>query len=106
VRFRPDPQWILRAGRLPWRTVREFAALAVALGRSVTGRRRVSGRFVALPFRVGGNDSRSAARRAVFTVGASFAPNTYVVDFDRKGQRLLIHQLLPPYANESEDVLP
>jgi multisubunit Na+/H+ antiporter MnhE subunit len=106
VRFRPDPRWLLRAWRLPWRTVREFVSLSVALGRSLTARRRVSGRFVALPFRVGGNDSRSSARRAVLTFGASFAPNTYVVDFDRSEQRMLVHQLLPPYAKESEDLLP
>jgi multisubunit Na+/H+ antiporter MnhE subunit len=106
VRFRPDPRWLLRGWWLPWRTVKEFAALSVALGRSLIGRRRVGGRFVALPFRVGGNDSRSSARRAVLTVGASFAPNTYVVDFDQGEQRVLVHQLLPPYANESEDLLP
>jgi multisubunit Na+/H+ antiporter MnhE subunit len=106
VRFRPDPRWLLRAWGLPWKTIREFVALMVALGRSLTGGRRVRGRFVALPFRAGGNDPRSSARRAVFALGASFAPNTYVVDFDRTDGEVLVHQLLPPYAKQSEDVLP
>jgi hypothetical protein len=105
VRFRPHPRWLVRAWRLPWRTVREFAALSVALGRSLSGR-RIGGRFVSLPFPVGGNDSRSSARRAVFTVAASVAPNTYVVDFDRNEGRVIAHQLLPPYAKGSEDLLP
>jgi hypothetical protein len=53
---------------------------------------------------VGGSDSRSAARRALFTVGASFAPNTYVVDFEE--ERVLVHRLLPPHPNRTEDVVP
>ena len=106
VRFRPDPRWLLRAWRLPARTVREFATLSAALIRSLARRRRIGGRFIALPFPVGANDSRSSARRAVFTVAASVAPNTYVVDFDRGEGRVLVHQLLPPFAKESEDLLP
>jgi multisubunit Na+/H+ antiporter MnhE subunit len=106
VRFRPDPRWLLRAWRLPGRALREFAVLTLALGRALSPRRRVRGRFVALPFPVGGNDSRSSARRAVFTLAASFPPNSYVVDFDRREGRVLVHQLSPPYASTSEDLLP
>ena len=106
VRFRPDPRWLLRVWRLPGRALREFAGLTLALARSLSRRRRVRGRFVALPFPVGGNDRRSSARRAVFTLAASLPSNTYVVDFDRRERRVLVHQLSPPYAKASEDLLP
>ena len=104
VRFRPDPRWLRRAWIIPWRAVVEFRLLVVALWRAVVLRRRVIGRFRSVPFPVGGSDSRSAARRALFTVGASFAPNTYVVDFEE--DRVLVHRLVPPYPVRTEDVVP
>ena len=104
VRFRPDPRWLRRAWIIPWRAVVEFRLLVVALWRAVALRRRVIGRFRSVPFPVGGSDSRSAARRALFTVGASFAPNTYVVDFEE--DRVLVHRLVPPYPVRTEDVVP
>jgi multisubunit Na+/H+ antiporter MnhE subunit len=106
ARFRPDPRWLLHVWRLPWQTLKEFGLVMVALWRIVVLRRGVRGRFVSIPFPVGGNDSRSAARRAMFTAGASFAPNTYVVDFDRSEGTVLVHQLAPPYAKAVEDLLP
>ena len=106
VRFRPDPRWVLRAWVIPWRTVREFGKLTLALWRGLVLRRRVVGRFVALDFRARGNDGRSVARRAVVTIAGSFAPNTYVVDFDRQRDRVIVHELLSPHSRRLEDVLP
>jgi multisubunit Na+/H+ antiporter MnhE subunit len=106
ARFRPDPAWLRYLWRLPWRTLKEFGLVMGVLWRMVALRRRVGGRFVSLPFPVGGNDGRSSARRALFTAGASFAPNSYVVDFDRAEGRVLVHQLAPPYPKDVEDVLP
>jgi multisubunit Na+/H+ antiporter MnhE subunit len=105
VRFRPDPRWLLRVRFIPWRTVREFAMVTGALGRSLLGR-RVVGRFIAVDAPVRGSDGRSVARRALMAVGASVAPNSYVVDFDRQGGRIIVHQLVPPYAKQIEDVVP
>jgi hypothetical protein len=104
VRFRPDPRWFLRGWIIPWRAVLEFGLLVMALWRAVALRRRVIGRFRSVPFPVGGRDSRSAARRALFTVGASFAPNTYVVDFEE--ERVLVHRLVPPHPVRTEDIVP
>lgn len=104
VRFHPDPRWLRRAWILPWRAVVEFGLLVMTLWRTVALHRRVIGRFRSVPFPVGGSDSRSAARRALFTVGASFAPNTYVVDFEE--DRVLVHRLVPPHPVRTEDVLP
>jgi hypothetical protein len=106
VRFRPDPRWLRRAFVLPWRALVEFGLLVMALWRTLVLRRRVAGRFWAVPFPAGGTDSRSAARRAVFTVGASFAPNTYVVDFEKREGRVLVHRLVPPHPKHAEDVVP
>jgi multisubunit Na+/H+ antiporter MnhE subunit len=106
VRFRPDPRWLRYLWRVPWQTLKEFGLVMWTLWRVMVLRRRARGRFVALRFPVGGSDSRSAARRAVFTAGASFAPNTYVVDFERDEGVVVVHQLAPPYPKDLEDVLP
>jgi multisubunit Na+/H+ antiporter MnhE subunit len=103
--FRPDPRWVFRLRTVPWRTVREFALLTWALVRAIFGR-RVVGRFLALDVEVGGEDGRSSARRALLTAGASISPNAYVVDFDHEGDRVIVHQLVAPYAKRVEDVVP
>jgi multisubunit Na+/H+ antiporter MnhE subunit len=106
ARFRPDPRWLRYLWGVPWQTLKEFGLVMSTLWRAMVLRRRVGGRFVTLRFPVGGSDSRSAARRAVFTAGTSFAPNSYVVDFDRDEGVVLVHQLAPPYPKDLEDVLP
>lgn len=104
--FRPDPRWLLRLRTVPGRTLREFGLLVAALARVVLLRRRVVGRFVAVDVEVGGNDGRSIARRALVVAGASIAPNSYVVDFDHEGDRVIVHQLLPPYHTHIDEVVP
>ena len=58
----------------------------------------LAGRFVVQPLRPGRDPERAAARRAVFTIGASIAPNTYVVGIDQEEQAALLHELVPERA--------
>jgi hypothetical protein len=84
--------------RVPWRVV---AGLSVALvkdtvfvGRALV--KPVSGSIAAQPFDAGGADAGSAGRRAAVILGASLAPNGYVVRFT--DDALLLHQLVPAPA--------
>lgn len=47
------------------------------------------------PFRPGGRDPRSAARRGLVTLATSVAPNGYVLDITPERDALLLHRLVP-----------
>jgi multisubunit Na+/H+ antiporter MnhE subunit len=94
--FRPRLRWVRLAAGIPWRIVSETVSLTAVLIRYATGRRRVRGAFVAVPFAHGPEDDpEAAARRALATVGISVTPNTYVVGFDARRDEVLAHQLAP-----------
>jgi multisubunit Na+/H+ antiporter MnhE subunit len=100
--LRPRPSWLLRVWSLPVRIVREFGLILMVLWRRVAQRKRVHGVFRAIPFEVGGRDSRSIARRAAVTMAASLAPNRYVIDFDAREDLVLVHELVP----RREEIVP
>jgi hypothetical protein len=82
--------------QVPVHIVTETVQLIVVLVRHATGRKRVRGAFVAVPFEHGPDDDpEAAARRALATVGLSLAPNTVVVGIDGRRDELLTHQLVP-----------
>jgi hypothetical protein len=63
--------------------------------------RRPSGPIGAVarqPFRHGGDDAKSAGRRALVTLGISFAPNGYVLSSPGEMDALVLHRLalVPP----------
>ena len=47
------------------------------------------------PFTVSGDDRRSTAQRALVTLGASLAPNSYVIAILSGRGEMLVHRLLP-----------
>jgi multisubunit Na+/H+ antiporter MnhE subunit len=98
--FRPRLRWLRRAVAIPVRVVVESWQVTVALTRHATGRTRVRGTFVAIPFEHGERDDpEAAARRALVTVGVSMTPNTVVVGIDPDRNELLTHQLVPDPAS-------
>jgi len=92
--------------------VRPFAALlpeTFVVGRdlagiAITGTRRQRGDFVQQPFNPGGDDSRSAARRALTVIGLSLAPRAFVVRGDRT-DAVLLHEL-PPKPTSADTAWP
>jgi multisubunit Na+/H+ antiporter MnhE subunit len=95
--FRPPISWLGRAWRLPFRMVRDFGLVTVALARELIRPGRVRGSFRAVPFPVGREDPRSVARRTIAAAAGSFAPNGIVVGFDRDRNLLLVHELVPTH---------
>ena len=93
VTFRPRARWLLEGWRIPALAVRDSVRVfGVLWGRLVRGR-PIEGRFRTEPFRLGREADRSAARRAVYTIGASIPPNTYVVGIDEEEHTALLHEL-------------
>jgi multisubunit Na+/H+ antiporter MnhE subunit len=95
ARFRPRARWILRAWRLPFRVFSDAWVVSWAVLKGLVLRRPVRGRFREVPFRIGGTDGRSSARRTLVTLAASLSANAYVVDLDTENGTLLIHELVP-----------
>jgi multisubunit Na+/H+ antiporter MnhE subunit len=103
--FRPRLRWVRRAFAIPVRVVVETWDVTVVLVRHATGRKRVRGGLVAVPFPHGPDDDpEAAARRALATAGLSVAPNTVVVGIDPATDELLAHQLAPDPARLAREV--
>lgn len=93
----PRLRWLaLLARRLPARVVKDCAIVFAALWRRLVLREAVDGAFRVVHFDPGGDDPRSAARRALIVAGISLPPNSYVVSLDAEAGSLLIHYLVPP----------
>jgi hypothetical protein len=95
ARFRPRARWLLRAGRLPWRTVRDTAVLVRVLLAQLLGGRPARGALRGVPLDLSGKGARAAARRAIAVAAISFPPNTYVVFVNCRRRRVLLHELAP-----------
>jgi multisubunit Na+/H+ antiporter MnhE subunit len=95
ARFRPRARWLRRAWRLPYRVFWDAWIVSWAVLKGMVLRRPVRGRFREVPFRTGGTDARSSARRTLVTLAASLSANAYVVDLDTENGKLLIHELVP-----------
>jgi len=91
--FRPRARWLRRAIVLPWRAVSESVLVFEALARQIVRRRPPRGRFVLVPVALPRNKSEQAAKRALLTVGESFAPNAYVLTIDTRRGLMLMHEL-------------
>lgn len=92
--FRPRVGWLWRARVLPWRAVRETGLVFRALLRHVSGRAPIRGRFRVVPVALPEDPPEQAAKRALLTAGASFAPNSYVLAIDNRRGLMLIHELV------------
>jgi multisubunit Na+/H+ antiporter MnhE subunit len=94
VRFSPRLRWLAHAPRVAWQILVDCWILEVALVRRLRGR-RVRGVLYRVPIRYGGDDSRSAARRALLNFAVSITPNSYVLDLEPDTSVALVHQLVP-----------
>ena len=87
LRARLEWRWLRRIGRPLLRVVPEFLGLMVAL---LTRR---AGTFRRLEFPTGGQRPADVGRRAFVTFAGSISPARLVVDADRDGGAVLVHEL-------------
>jgi multisubunit Na+/H+ antiporter MnhE subunit len=96
VRFAPGWGWMSALLPLPGLVVRDTIRLVGVLWRVIVRREDVRGRFVALPFKgAHGGGAEGASRRAITKFVGSVAPNSLVVGFADRHDRVLLHELVP-----------
>jgi multisubunit Na+/H+ antiporter MnhE subunit len=93
--FYPLMTWILEVRRLPYTALEGCARLVEVLALRYVLRREVRGGLRTVRFDPGGDDARSAARRALAVALVSFAPNSIVVHIDRERGVMIYHQIIP-----------
>lgn len=102
---RPRLEWVLRVHRMPKQLVGDTLIVFRALLAHMTRRREMRGAWRAIEIDPGGDDGRSAARRAMIIAAISFTPNVYVVGIDEDEGLMLVHQLEPsPKQSARRDI--
>jgi hypothetical protein len=96
VRFAPGWGWLPALARLPRAVLVDTARLVAVLWRVIVRREDVRGRTLSLPFADAHRKGVAAgSRRAVAKWLGSVAPNTLVIGFAERHNRVLVHQLVP-----------
>ncbi len=103
VRFYPRAAWLLRVVRIPRRLLVDNWIVLSALVLHVVGRKKIVGAFRSVSFRAGGEDTRSATRRALVISALTMTPNSLVVGIDEDNDLILCHQLVPSDPSEARD---
>jgi multisubunit Na+/H+ antiporter MnhE subunit len=95
VLLRPRPRWLRAVPPALGRTATDLGPLLRALWRRGVKRRDEHGALVEVPYGAVADDATAAAHRALTQALGTLAPNTIVVDVDRRRRTLLVHQLVP-----------
>ena len=91
--YRLEVPRLLNVATVSWQFLQDTLVVTRALALHVTGRRRLQGRFVAVPFDLEQGDEGTGRDTAV-TVETFVSPNTYIAGYDRDRGLLLLHQLV------------
>jgi multisubunit Na+/H+ antiporter MnhE subunit len=94
AKFRPRLKWLWLFAWEPWYALTGSAAIFRALARRLAGKKSKA-QFRVVPFRAGGDDSESAARRALAITLTTIPPNFIVVGTDKQRNFMLVHQVSP-----------
>jgi hypothetical protein len=96
--------WLRSAWRPLLSLPRDSLAVGLVLLRSLTRRRRrLVGRMTRQPFDYGNEGAEARARRALVILGASLAPNGFVLHALKGEGVLLLHRLAPDAPSENRD---
>ena len=94
AKFRPRLKWLWLFAWEPWYVLTGSAAIFWALARRLAGKKSEA-QFRVIAFRAGGDDSESAARRALAITLTTIPPNFIVVGIDKERHFMLVHQVSP-----------
>jgi len=95
VSFAPGWRWLPAALRLPRAVVVDTGRLVGVLWRVIVRRQAVTGRILTVPYKDARRQGVDAmSRRAVTKWLGSVSPNTLIIGFAEKHDRVLIHQLV------------
>ncbi|HKN86781.1 MAG TPA: hypothetical protein VJV04_07980 [Nitrospiraceae bacterium] len=96
--FSPSLGWLAKLRGVPGQVLADCGLVAMALWRRGMNGEDVSGSLRRIPFDPGGDDGRSAARRAIVAGALSLAPNTCVVAIHRRHRAVTVHQLVSDHT--------
>ncbi|MFC4453880.1 Na+/H+ antiporter subunit E [Deinococcus sonorensis] len=94
ARFCPPVRTLLQLWRVPLAVVSDTFTVFRALFATLLGK-PLPGRISSVRFDPGGDDARSAARRALAVGALTTAPNSIVIEIDRQRGLLMVHELVP-----------
>lgn len=94
TKFQPRTKWLLLLTWEPWYVLTGSVSILRALAKRIAGKKS-DAQFRIVPFRAGGNDRRSAARRALTITLISVSPDLIVVGIDKGKSFMLVHQISP-----------
>ncbi len=89
--FRPKLSWILEGWRLPWYLVQGCTQILWVMFKDLVKPEPSVLRSVV--YDGGGEDSESAARRALTVTYTTMPPNFVILDVDRDKRALIVHQV-------------
>jgi len=95
VHLRIKLRWLAGLIRLPWDVVVQTFEVFSLLATAIVRRRPIRGHFHCDVFPHQGDHPADEARRALYKIEASVAPNAYVVGYDEETGTMLMHELLP-----------
>lgn len=98
--FTAEPRWLAQVWRVPKSIVVDTYSILVVLARQLVLRRPAGSRLVAVAFRVGGHEPRSATRRALAVAYTTLTPGMVVLGLDRERGLLVYHELEPSEVPE------
>lgn len=96
VHLRIKLAWLRGLVRLPWDVVAQTWKVFAILARATARGERVRGTFRCSLFPHTGDHPADEARRALYKIEGSIAPDTYVVGYDEESGAMLVHQLVEP----------
>ncbi len=94
AKFWPRTRWVLQIRYFPQMILSGCWVLVKVLVLRTIASREIHGQLSTVPFKAGGAQSRSAARRALAITFTTMAPNFIVVGIDPQNDLLLYHQIL------------
>lgn len=95
AQFWPKATWLLEGWRLPWYVLTGTFEIFKVLAQDVLGSKPAESLMRAAKFDAGGDDPRSAARRALAIAYTTMPPNSIVVSIDLEANELVFHQIIP-----------
>ena len=95
VQFRPSLSDLLQGWRVPWDLIDGTYQVFKAAWKQLASRQPPRSGLEAVPFRVGDDHPRAAARRALAEFYTTLTPGVVVLGIARKQSKLLYHRILP-----------
>jgi multisubunit Na+/H+ antiporter MnhE subunit len=91
--FKLRARWFIYLLKMPGRMFEDCLKVAYILAIRIFKNKKIKGNFYWIPFYVNADHKESVTYRILTTLAVSFLPNSYLIGFEKKRKRILIHEL-------------